>query len=317
MRISPSVVVMVTVFVGQLVMAVAQVISVGEDNQMKGVGVVVREVVELYLSACYLVVVDASNGSSTYSDILRSLAGVYKGILVMDTGTHTFSSSSSPPAVDSFSPLLEFLKEGDAKLSCRALIFDLTSATSPHQALEREARGGGTHTLSLLPPGELQDPRAGPLEPPHWLSRPRPSLPWYEIRVPWDNQWGMRQEGGNWTGTVGTLQHHQADFSMLLNWSQERRLVIDFSRIYAAEPLVMVTSKPRPLPRYLSIVSPFTGEVWCGVLVMVVCGGVVYWGLQKARSHLGREEHEPRVLPLLHHRAAATGLALQASHRYY
>ncbi|XP_071539773.1 glutamate receptor ionotropic, kainate glr-3-like [Panulirus ornatus] len=108
----------------------------------------------------------------------------------------------------------------------------------------------------------------------------------YEIRTPWDNQWGVHQDNGNWTGTVGTLQHQQADFSMLLNWSKERKNVIDFSRIYAAEPLVMVTSKPRPLPKYLSIINPFTGGVWIVVVVMGMWGCLVYWGLQKVRRHL-------------------------------
>ena len=91
-----------------------------------------------------------------------------------------------------------------------------------------------------------------------WLTW-RPSVARYVMRVPEDGQWGVLQEGGLWTGTVGTLQRRLADFSMLLNWSSKRLNVMDFSRIYAAEPLVIVSTQPRPRPHYLALVAPFTG----------------------------------------------------------
>ncbi|XP_063850614.1 uncharacterized protein LOC135094449 [Scylla paramamosain] len=81
----------------------------------------------------------------------------------------------------------------------------------------------------------------------------------YEMRVPWDNQWGVSQENGNWTGTVGTLQHHGADFSMLLSWLPSRMAVVDYSRVYISEPLVIVTRKPGPLPQIFALVRPFPG----------------------------------------------------------
>ncbi|XP_045129104.1 glutamate receptor ionotropic, kainate 4-like [Portunus trituberculatus] len=80
----------------------------------------------------------------------------------------------------------------------------------------------------------------------------------YVMRVPEDGQWGVLQKDGLWTGTVGTLQRRLADFSMLLNWSSKRFHAIDFSRIYAAEPLVIVSTQPRPRPHYLALVAPFT-----------------------------------------------------------
>ena len=83
----------------------------------------------------------------------------------------------------------------------------------------------------------------------------------YEMRVPWDNQWGVSQEDGNWTGTVGTLQHHGADFSMLLSWLPSRMAVVDYSRVYISEPLVIVTRKPGPLPQIFALVRPFPGDV--------------------------------------------------------
>ncbi|ROT73751.1 Variant Ionotropic Glutamate Receptor [Penaeus vannamei] len=81
----------------------------------------------------------------------------------------------------------------------------------------------------------------------------------YEMRTPWDNQWGTSSPSGNWTGIVGTLQHHKGDFSMMLSWMEPRLPIVDYSRIYASEPLVMVTSKPKPLSQAFALVRPFAG----------------------------------------------------------
>ena len=79
------------------------------------------------------------------------------------------------------------------------------------------------------------------------------------MRLPWDKQWGTSTESGNWTGIVGTLQYHEADFSQMLSWMLERKKVLDYSRIYASEPLNVITIKPQPLPRSLSLVRPLSG----------------------------------------------------------
>ncbi|KAK8406090.1 hypothetical protein O3P69_007067 [Scylla paramamosain] len=108
----------------------------------------------------------------------------------------------------------------------------------------------------------------------------------YVMRMPEDGQWGVLQEEGLWTGTVGTLQRRLADFSMLLNWSSKRLHAIDFSRIYAAEPLVIVSTQPRPRPHYLALVAPFTVEVWSFLVGMSLSGGAVHWVLQRTRRRL-------------------------------
>ncbi|KAG7154075.1 Glutamate receptor 2-like 15, partial [Homarus americanus] len=102
------------------------------------------------------------------------------------------------------------------------------------------------------------------------------------MRVPWDNQWGTSTESGNWTGIVGTLQHHKADFSMMLSWMETRLPVVDYSRIYASEPLVMITSKPLPLSQSFALVRPFSANLWVAMVVSTVVAGVVLWGLQGA-----------------------------------
>ena len=82
----------------------------------------------------------------------------------------------------------------------------------------------------------------------------------YTIREPLDGEWGAPRDDGNWTGIVGTLQHHQADFCLGLTPNYARSRVVDFSRVYIGDPLVIISAKPRPLPNYLSLTRPFTGN---------------------------------------------------------
>ncbi|XP_050715851.1 glutamate receptor ionotropic, kainate 5-like isoform X3 [Eriocheir sinensis] len=102
----------------------------------------------------------------------------------------------------------------------------------------------------------------------------------YVVRPPKDEQWGT-QVNGLWTGMVGTLEAEEADVSMMLFWSFARKQVIDFTRIYTNEPFVMITRKPRPLPRQLALVRPFNDTVWLALLFITIVAGVFLWALQK------------------------------------
>lgn len=82
----------------------------------------------------------------------------------------------------------------------------------------------------------------------------------FSIREPLDGQWGVPKENGNWTGIVGTLQHEMADFSLGLTPTYDRAQVIEFSRVYITEPMIIVSAKPQPLPNYLSLIRPFPGN---------------------------------------------------------
>ncbi|XP_064077499.1 probable glutamate receptor isoform X1 [Macrobrachium nipponense] len=104
----------------------------------------------------------------------------------------------------------------------------------------------------------------------------------FQIRVPWDEQWGTSTPSGNWTGMIGTLQHHKADFAMSVSYLTGRMKVVDYSRIYVSEPIVMVMAKSRPRPPYLALIQPLKGSLWAAVVVSSITAGFVYWAL-----HLG------------------------------
>ena len=93
----------------------------------------------------------------------------------------------------------------------------------------------------------------------------------YVAVEPEDCQWGLEGEGGNWTGIVGTLQYEKADFSMDITLTSQRAGVVNFCKVYIDEDFVILSSKPRPPPEYLSLIKPFEGKYPPGVIVRYSC----------------------------------------------
>ncbi|KAK4301575.1 hypothetical protein Pmani_026353 [Petrolisthes manimaculis] len=79
----------------------------------------------------------------------------------------------------------------------------------------------------------------------------------YEIREPMDGEWGVELERGNWTGIVKQLQREEADICLDLTVTPRRYTVIQFTGAYIDQSAVLLSSKPRPLPEYLSLIRPF------------------------------------------------------------
>ncbi|XP_050707983.1 probable glutamate receptor [Eriocheir sinensis] len=108
----------------------------------------------------------------------------------------------------------------------------------------------------------------------------------YEVWAPRDDKWGALVLGGSWNGIVGELLRGEADLSLRLFWSADRKMAIDFTRAYIFEPFVMVTRQPGPLQQSLAPVRPFTGEVWAVLLGVTSAAGVALWAVQGAGSRL-------------------------------
>ncbi|XP_071546556.1 glutamate receptor ionotropic, kainate 4-like [Panulirus ornatus] len=111
----------------------------------------------------------------------------------------------------------------------------------------------------------------------------------YEIREPLDGKWGVPLANGSWTGIVGTLHRQQADLSLDLTQTASRTEVISFTRVYAHEPMIIVSLKPGVLPRHLALLRPLTGELWVLIAASTFVFGVVLWLLQRVWSSLSGE----------------------------
>nr|XP_045612707.1 uncharacterized protein LOC123767179 [Procambarus clarkii] len=110
--------------------------------------------------------------------------------------------------------------------------------------------------------------------------------PRYETRVPADGVWGVPGGSGNWSGIIGELQHQLADQSLMLMHTLARSGVVQFSRLYTHDPIVIISLKPQPLPRHLSIIRPFPDSVWQLLLGSMVGWSVALWVMQRAWSTL-------------------------------
>ncbi|XP_071535568.1 probable glutamate receptor [Panulirus ornatus] len=106
----------------------------------------------------------------------------------------------------------------------------------------------------------------------------------YEVREPWDGQWGVDLPNGNWTGIIGTLQHQQADFSLNIDLTSTRIHVVDYSILYTQDGLALFSLKPGLQPQYLAIFRPFIGEVWLILFVSFLVWCVALWLMQRVWS---------------------------------
>ncbi|KAK3892443.1 hypothetical protein Pcinc_003676 [Petrolisthes cinctipes] len=103
----------------------------------------------------------------------------------------------------------------------------------------------------------------------------------YKIREPMDGEWGVELERGNWTGIVRQLQREEADICLDLTVTPRRYTVIQFTGAYIDQSAVLLSSKPRPFPEYLSLIRPFEWDVWLAVVVIAAVWGVTLWLFQK------------------------------------
>ncbi|XP_069951438.1 glutamate receptor ionotropic, delta-1-like [Cherax quadricarinatus] len=101
----------------------------------------------------------------------------------------------------------------------------------------------------------------------------------YEIRAEPELTWGL-QENGVFTGMMGQLQREETDFCAAAGPSPERLKVVEFLRGYPSDLMTVTSLKPSLLPENLSLMRPFTGELWFALLVSVVVWGVILWLLQ-------------------------------------
>ncbi|XP_018019213.2 ionotropic receptor 21a-like [Hyalella azteca] len=110
----------------------------------------------------------------------------------------------------------------------------------------------------------------------------------YDIVTPMDDLWGTRLENGSWTGVVGDVQFRRSNFSLVLSLTMERRLILDFTRMYYTDPLTFVTAKNRPLPQWQKVFEPFANNVWLLWGTTLGTCSVLYHGLRKLNPLIGQ-----------------------------
>ncbi|XP_068233517.1 glutamate receptor ionotropic, delta-2-like [Palaemon carinicauda] len=106
----------------------------------------------------------------------------------------------------------------------------------------------------------------------------------YEVYTPPDLSLGMPTNNGNWTGMAGAIQHGQVDFSLTMSMGDRILPFMDLAPLCESDTLIIVSLRPKLLPQYLAVVSPFTVNVWMYLVTSIMIWGLSLWMLGKMRS---------------------------------
>ena len=90
------------------------------------------------------------------------------------------------------------------------------------------------------------------------------------IRRPADGKWGNELPNGSWDGIVGEVSQKVGDVSCLLSRTPSRLKVLDFSDLFAVEPLTLIVSAGSAPPRFVILATPFDLAVWLLILGTLV-----------------------------------------------
>ncbi|KAG7162406.1 Glutamate receptor ionotropic, NMDA 1-like 4, partial [Homarus americanus] len=309
--------------IAALMMSVPLVISREADGPLKhrsvDVGLVVAQTMKHHLTSCQVILITTSQHSHVFSSVLRHTSMYLEASLVVEAGL-VFSQDQL--AQDH---LLQGLW-GDSKTTCRALILDLTINTNNTQLILSLLEAAGmwqlpetrvvvvglarragvkaillhhsfrntAHvlylamhypTLHILPRhGHLRLNKVIQVHAEYIRVR---IYRRYEIRESPGRAFGDLRNG-QYTGNIGKLQREEADFCTIVAPTRGRLQVSLFARLYQADKMVITSLKPTLLPAHLSLVRPFEGELWLGLLVSVLTWGVVMWVLHRASQWFTR-----------------------------
>nr|XP_053641783.1 glutamate receptor ionotropic, delta-1-like [Cherax quadricarinatus] len=90
------------------------------------------------------------------------------------------------------------------------------------------------------------------------------------------------ERNGSFTGMIGQLQREETDFSTIVAPTAGRLKVVEFLKAYPSDVMVITSLKPALLPAYLSIIRPFSEEVWAALLLSMMAWVMILWLLQRA-----------------------------------
>jgi hypothetical protein len=101
------------------------------------------------------------------------------------------------------------------------------------------------------------------------------------IRRPADGKWGNELPNGSWDGIVGEVATKIGDVSCLLSRTPSRLKVLDFSALFAIEPLTLIVTAGSAPPQFVIIATPFQMPVWLLILATLVAVAVMAFAFKR------------------------------------
>ncbi|KAK4308726.1 hypothetical protein Pmani_019588 [Petrolisthes manimaculis] len=258
-----------------------KVVLDGGVAEQQILGQVISEIVEQqqHLSRCDLVLLDSSHRSKlvlAFTSVVE--LKVYRRSLYMRNGEagvqHVLTTNLSSININSINKqhiLLNstlFFSDNDPFLNFEGhKLRVVTTMYFPYVAYRKEGEGPGT-------PVVFTDSLDGRLY--QTLS---PALNFtYEVHEEPNRTWGT-ETNGVFSGMMGQLQREECDLCTMTALNPSRQANFHLAEAYPADGLVLISRKPDLLPPYLSLVRPFSGEVWVSLLMGVALFGVSFWAL--------------------------------------
>ncbi|XP_066962173.1 glutamate receptor ionotropic, kainate glr-3-like isoform X2 [Macrobrachium rosenbergii] len=100
----------------------------------------------------------------------------------------------------------------------------------------------------------------------------------YKAYIPRDNAWGDLMPDGNVTGIIGMVAKGEANLGIsVMSISDTRIRVVDFTAAYHSGRYLLMSRSPKEKNKALSILSPFTLQIWVFLTsTALLMGPVVY-----------------------------------------
>ncbi|XP_064101802.1 glutamate receptor ionotropic, kainate 5-like [Macrobrachium nipponense] len=112
-------------------------------------------------------------------------------------------------------------------------------------------------------------------------------------RPPKGEYWGNKAPNGSWSGLTGKISRDEGHFGMasiFLTNNFDELAVLEYSRFYSFDTSCFMARTEPPLPRWLSLLAPFTQSTWLAVLLSFFVFSPILALLAKASNFFGSEE---------------------------
>lgn len=103
----------------------------------------------------------------------------------------------------------------------------------------------------------------------------------YEVVPGMDGEFGRQLPNGSFTGLIGMLEREEVDIALSdIGISEVRMKVVGFTYPYTIDSFNFVTKMPAYKPKFLSLVYPFTINVWLSILGCILVMSLVFFAFQ-------------------------------------
>lgn len=116
---------------------------------------------------------------------------------------------------------------------------------------------------------------------------------YYELENSDEEKWGQLTENGSYTGLLKEMDDAKCDFALAdLHYTTFNLKVLDLSIPYHTECLTFLTPEATSDNSWKTLILPFSGTMWAGVLTSLFSVGFIFYGV----SLLFRRLHGPLIM---------------------